>query len=74
MKKITPEMVRHRIAGLGLKYNQVYQALGLSRSWFYKMIMENEKYKFQEPNPEWMKMIMDYCADYERLKYSWKKK
>jgi len=63
---ITPELLRQKIKSLDLTYTHVWEAVGLNRGWFCKMIMENSKYSFENPNPEWMKNILGYLNNYEK--------
>jgi len=63
---ITPELLRQKIKSLDLTYTHVWEAVGLNRGWFCKMIMENSKYSFENPNPEWMKLILKYLGAYEK--------
>jgi len=63
---ITPEQIRQKIKSLDLTYTHVWEAVGLNRGWFCKMIMENSKYSFENPNPEWMKLIIKYLNAYEK--------
>ena len=66
MKNITPDMVRDKCAELGIPHRQVWEACGLNISWFNKMIMDNERHSFKEPNPEWMLLIWEYLTLYEK--------
>ena len=42
-----------------LSTRQVYQAVGLSRSWFMKLWANG----FDNPNPDWMKRINKYLDE-----------
>ena len=74
MNKITPEDIRQKVAEAGLNYEQVYTTLGMSRSWFYKMIMNNPRYEFKDPKPAWMELIMNYLNSFILFKGKWQGK
>ena len=66
MRKITPEMVRNKCDKLDIPHRQVWEACGLKLAWFNKMIMDNPKYAFVNPNVELMNKIWSYLTLYEK--------
>lgn len=74
MRKITPHQIRVKTAKVDITYEHIYINLGMSRSWFYKMIMNNKRYEFTDPNPKWMKLIMDYLDELLKVKRRFKNK
>ncbi len=65
MKKIKPDDIKKLVIELDLSYEEIYKTLGMSRSWFCKMIMGNPKHSFQNPKPIWMKLVFDYLTAYK---------
>ena len=67
MKKITPAMVRDKCTELNIHHRTVWEACDLNQSWFIKMIMDNDKYRFKNPNPEWMEKIWSFLYAHEKF-------
>jgi hypothetical protein len=66
MKKITPKMIRDKCAKLNIPHRQCWEATDIGKAWFIKMIMDNDKYAFKDPNPERMDKIWSYLFLYEQ--------
>jgi len=66
-KRITPQMVRDKIADVDLLDTQVYRALDIPKAWFNRMIQPN-RHQFLEPNPERMREIWKFLIKYETFK------
>jgi len=72
MSGIQPSQIREKIKELDLTYAQVYTLLGIGKGWFLKMVMENERYRFDNPDPSRVKRIWEFLKDYERFKQKWR--
>ncbi len=67
MNEITPQMVRDKCAELNIIHRTIWEACGLNKSWFLKMIMVNPKYAFVRPNPAWMRKVWGYLLAHEEF-------
>jgi len=64
MKKITPDELLEIIEESGLNQTQVYEAVGVTKSWYFKMMNGG----FKVPNQKWMSLMAGYCKHYMRMK------
>jgi len=65
----TAELLRRYCKRYDLSYTQIYKTLDIPSEWFNRMIMDNKKYRFINPNPERMKLIWEYArawSDYKK--------
>jgi hypothetical protein len=62
--KINATRIRKWCKKIDLSYTQIYTTLDIDPNWFNRMIMENDKYRFINPNPERMNRIWAYVKAY----------
>jgi hypothetical protein len=65
-------MIRAKMAEVDLTNAQVYRTLNISKGWFAKMIMKNERYKFDTPNEDRMQHIWNFLLAYEEFRKQWR--
>ena len=76
-KKLTEsELLRRFCKRYDLSFTQIHKTLGIPSEWMNRMIMDNKKYRFINPNPERMARIWEYAKawrDYktaERIRFN----
>lgn len=67
-----PDQVKKKIQESGLAYNQIYDVLGYSGSWFYKAFDDNPTYALKNPNQIRLQAIVDYIDAYDRFRNEYK--
>lgn len=65
---IYADQVKKKIQESGLAYNQIYDVLGYSGSWFYKAFDDNPAYALKNPNQERLQAIVDYIDAYNNFR------
>ena len=70
MKTIIKQVnqIKAKTQQAGLSTRQVYQAVGIGRSWFMKMWANG----FDNPNPDWMNRINKYLDEIIKVQAKYK--